>query len=51
MKRKEALALAIATLKREYKYWLLVSDSKAGDTIRAKIAAAIDVLEKELDDG
>lgn len=45
MKRKEALALAIISLQRDYKYWLLVSDSSAGEQMRAKIAQAIEVLD------
>ena len=49
MELREALALAVVVLQREYKYWLLVSDSKAGDAMRAKIGEAIIVLEKEID--
>ena len=45
MRRKEALQIAITALQREYKYWLLVSDSDAGDKMRTKIAQAIEKLD------
>ena len=44
MNRKQALALAIAALQKEYKQWLYISDSDASDKRRAEIAQAIEVL-------
>ena len=45
MNRKQALALAIAALQKEYRYWLYASDSDASDKQRAEIAQAIEVLD------
>ena len=48
MNRKQALALAIDALQKEYKRWLYASDSAASDKRRAEIAQAIEVLEDML---
>ena len=48
MTRKQALALAIAALQKEYRYWLYASDSAASDKRRAEIAQAIEALEEML---
>ena len=45
MTRKQALALAIAALQKEYRYWLFASDSDASDKRRAEIAQAIELLD------
>jgi len=45
MTRREALRLAIAALQKEYRYWLFVSDSVAGERKRVEIAQAIETLD------
>jgi hypothetical protein len=51
MELKEALTLAIKILKVRHNYMLFASDSELSDKRRAQIAEAIEVLEKEMDDG
>lgn len=45
MKRKQALQLAIDALQKEYRKWLFVSDTSAGEKKRAEISMAIEILD------
>ena len=45
MNRKQALALAIDALQKEYRQWLYASDSEAADKKRIEIAQAIETLD------
>ena len=45
MNRKQALAIAIDALQKEYHQWLYASDSDASDKKRVEIARAIELLD------